>query len=81
MNNINWGVLVIGPDNVLAAKSFREAAEKCHEINMALINFVERAQLPDDDLSPIVYAQVAQWEDIASGPHEPDKTDWANACA
>lgn len=80
MNNINWGVHVLGPDNVLAAHSFREAVEKCHEINMTLVNFFE-SERGKDPLYPRVFAQVARWEDIASGLHEPDKTDWANACA
>lgn len=80
-NDMKWGVHVLGPDNVLAAHSFREAVEKCHEINMAIIMFSERAQIADNDLMPRVFAQVAPWEQIASGPHDPDETDWANACA
>jgi len=74
----NWGVLVCGPDNVLAAHSFREAVEKCHEINMTMVAFSERPE-SNSPFFPRVFAQVGIWEDIASSPHNPDETDWDNA--
>lgn len=77
MNDVNWCVHVLGPDNVLAATSFRGAVERCHEINLMLVNFYESGG--KDPMFPRVFAQVAIWEQVASGPHDPDKTDWADA--
>lgn len=76
-DSVKWGVHVVGPDSVLAAKSFTEAVEQCDRINS---NLVKMQPEFDSEYDPILWAQVDQWQNIASGPHEPEKTNWAEVC-
>ena len=68
----NWGVHVIGPDNVLAARSFEEAAEKAAFLNGVVANVIKK------DPKFITYAQVCLWENVTSAQHNPEDTDWDN---
>lgn len=80
--DIKWGVHVIGPDNVLAAESFEDANQQAYEINKTIAGFV-RSRSSDASVGywPVCYARVAEWDRIASFPHDPSKTNWAEACS
>jgi hypothetical protein len=72
-----WGVLIIGPDDIFAAKSFEEAAEKASEINKMITDHIKpKCTNPN---YPVVFAQVDKWENITSSEHDPLDTDWENA--
>ncbi|MGJ8687316.1 MAG: hypothetical protein ACSHWQ_07545 [Spongiibacteraceae bacterium] len=76
-NSVKWCVHVAGPDSVLAASSFTEAVEQCDRINR---NLVKMQPEFDSEHYPILWAKIEPWEDVASGPHNPEKTNWDEVC-
>ena len=88
-----WGVLVCGPDNALAAESFDEAVKRANDINLAMIHLkngelfesVSKNGEESYPISPVLFsicwAKVSIWESISRANHDPEKTDWDNACS
>jgi hypothetical protein len=74
-DNEKWGVHLVGPDNIYAAKTFDEAVNQAAEFNKTMVIFANRRDC--SELAPLCWAKVELWKDISSGPHEPDKTDWS----
>jgi len=72
-----WGVYVAGYNDIYAAHSFKEAAEKCQQLNDII---VENLHLFNDEYYPLSWAKVERWEDIAgNSEHNPSETKWENA--
>ena len=76
-DSVNWGVHIVGPDSVLAAKDFTEAVEQCDRINRNLVRMQPEF---DSNLHPILWAKVEVWGDISAATHEPEKTNWDEVC-
>ncbi len=69
-----WGVHVLGPDNIFAAKSFQEATEKAAEFNRMVVNLIY--PISDSEYHAIIFARVAVWGELSKFEHDPEETDW-----
>lgn len=68
---VKFGVHIIGPDTIVAAKDFKEAADNAAEINASYYG----TRTP---YSPLIYANVIEWNSRKYGEHDPDATDWSD---
>lgn len=69
-----WGVHVLGPDNIFAAKSFQEATEKAAEFNKMVVDLIY--PISDSEYHAVIFARVAVWGELSNSSHSPDETDW-----
>lgn len=72
-----WGVRICGPDTILAAASFKEAAHYCNRINTAIQSMAEYGYFDGENM-PVIFAQIDTWAQIAGDtPQDPENTDWS----
>ncbi len=69
-----WGVHVLGPDNIFAAKSFQEATEKAEEFNRMVVDIIY--PLSCSEYHAVIFARVAIWTELSNSIHSPAETDW-----
>lgn len=71
-----WCVIISGLDNVLAAHSYKEAVEKCQQLNNSISNNLHRF---NDENYPLCWATISLWDEVRNGLHNPSETNWENA--
>jgi hypothetical protein len=71
-DELKWGVQVVGPDDLLAANNFQEAAHYAENINQMMVDFKEGGSCTQ--YHPVIYANVVEWPEDRK--HEPENTVW-----
>lgn len=60
-DDVKWCVHVLGPDEVFAANTFKEAVDRANEINQLWARDDIQAKM--DEYCPRVWANVSLWRD------------------
>jgi len=69
-----WGVHVLGPDNIFAAKSFKEAVDKAEEFNKMIQDVIY--PVSNSEYHAVIFARIFVWEEQSNCEHKPEETDW-----